>query len=232
MSNIFPFKSPIPDYKLPPFVPVLATVNAIDRDATITANNANKIPPDTSYATSKNLIPPINDIEANTPYGTGGNNQLAVGQLGKKVISWIEFKGAGDDDGPLYITNCIIQVEQKPKIVKTNFIGKDGSVITYIGQDVYQISIEGYVDNKDGIMIYPISDVDNLLKCIASQGTTLGLNIYSPYLNLFDTGIDWIVITNYDFPQEMGGYSQQKFTIEAISDHYNDADAIASPYYL
>lgn len=150
------------------------------------------------------------------------------------VVSWIIFKDSSGKLGDLRIENCLITVTQQPKIIKTSVIGRDGTVKTYVGQDDYKIEIEGFIDNIDGIGKYPRKNVDKLLASILNQGKTLGISIESPYLKIFGNngvGIDFIVVDNYTLPQEVGGYSQQKFTISAISDYYLDTDIINSPYF-
>lgn len=187
-------------------------------------------------------LAPQSDLQKNTPYGY--SSTLASGQLGIPQVSWIDFK---DNQNNIILTigECLITVKQDINLIKTYSSGKDYSVKTYIGKKDYEIEIEGYLFNvnpngtsaggMDGI--YPAQRM-NLLQCIISnQGSNLGVNVFSPFLELFGdtvgsvvTGIDYIVITNCEFPQEEGMYSQQKFTITAVSDSINDSSIIYSPY--
>lgn len=187
-------------------------------------------------------LSPQSDLQKNTPYGY--SSTLASSQLGIPVVSWIDFK---DNNGNILLTiaECLITVKQDINLTKTYSSGKDYSVKTYIGKKDYEIEIEGYLFNvnptgtnaggMDGI--YPAQRMNILQSIISNQGTNLGINIFSPVLELFGdtvgsvvTGIDYIVITNCEFPQEEGMYSQQKFTITAVSDSINDSSVIWSPY--
>lgn len=175
------------------------------------------------------MLNPKTDLQNKTPYGVQTN--LSVCQLGTPVISWVQFY---NDTNNLTIAECVITVNQSPNVTKTKALGKDGSVKTYIGKNDYEITIEGYLFNltAPGIEgVYPTQRMNMLQSFLNNQGNTFGIQIYSPYLELFDnTGIQWVVITNVEFPQEEGMYSQQKFTIDCISDSYNDAALLYSPY--
>lgn len=187
---------------------------------------------------------PNSDLQTNNPYGY--SSTLATGQLGIPVISWIDFF---DNSGNklLTIAECLITVKQGTNLVKTYSSGKDYSVKTYIGRKDFDITIEGYLFNvnADGtsaassIGIYPADRMNSLQSIIANQGVNLGINIFSPYLELFGdyvgnyvTGIDYIVINSCDFAQEEGMYSQQKFTLQCVSDSINDSAILYSPYYI
>jgi hypothetical protein len=182
------------------------------------------------------------DLRTGKPFGID-NNYGGLGQtnLGVPSISWITFKNfiVNGQNVPLQISECLITVSQKPRIIKTYCVGKDGSIPTYIGLDDYEIEIEGFIFNvnADGTSaanmegIYPNTRVTTLLRALAQQGQTYGLNVQCPKLDLFgDSGIDYIIITKLEIPEEEGQYSQQKFTINAISNSLNDGYSIYSPY--
>lgn len=192
-------------------------------------------------------LSPRTDLQNSTPYGY--STTLASGQLGIPVTSWISFlRNAGpptEDNIILTIAECLITVSQKPKVIKTYSVGKDYSVKTYIGKEDYEIEIEGYLFNikADGSSsagiegIYPADRMNTLQTILGNQGQNLGINVFSPVLELFGdvvgryvSGINSIVVTNSEFPQEEGMYSQQKFTISAVSDSLSDSDIIYSPY--
>jgi hypothetical protein len=137
------------------------------------------------------------------------------------------------------ISECLITVGQKPMIAKQNAIGSDGNIKTYMGQDDYEIAIEGHLFNinpNEGQ--FPFKKMNYLQKIINSQANTLGIKIECPYLKLFGpidssgepVGINYLVITDCEFPQEVGGYSQQKFKLTCISDSYPDTNNLYSAY--
>lgn len=197
-------------------------------------------------------LSPKSDLENKNPYGLGNGQTLATGQLGIPVTDWIDFFDSSGNK-ILTIVECMITVTQNPKVSRSYSVGKDYSVKTFIGMDDYNITIEGYIFNvnKDGTSagnltgIYPADRVKTLLGLMANQGFNYGISVYSPYLTLFGdspsnpnqsgqkyylTGIDRLVITNIDIPQEEGGYSQQKFSISAISDSAKDINILYAAY--
>jgi hypothetical protein len=185
------------------------------------------------------FTPLTTDLQNKTPFSIPYSD-LGKTQLGVPAISWITFNDfiVNGQNIPLQISECLISVTQRPRVTKSYCVGKDTSTKTYIGLDDYEINIEGYIYNVsiDGSAtnmegIYPIGRVDALLRALAQQGRTYGLSVDSPKLNIFgDSGIDYIVITDLQLPEEEGQYSQQKFSITAISDSLNDAHSIYSPY--
>lgn len=187
------------------------------------------------------------DYQTKSPFGNY-EGTLGTSQLGIPTICWIDFYDQHIDPLTnavtyikiLSISECLVAVEQNPRINKTYCLGKDGSTKTYIGMDDYNILIDGFVFNvnDDGTSagnmegVYPKDRMNKLQHLIQNQGSTYGIKIYCPYLEQFgETGIQFIVVTKSSFPQEEGGYSQQKFQITAISDSFNDLDSLYSPYF-
>lgn len=125
----------------------------------------------------------------------------------------------------LYLDKCIIKVKQKKNIISTPIIGRDYEVKEYIGLRDYDIQIDGTIATfLNGV--YPIDDVKMLRTYL-----TLPVPIFvtCPFLNeLF--GIDHIVINDFNFPQNEGGISYQKFSINAINDDITDSDIILNTY--
>ena len=235
-----------------PYVPILIPFEKKEQEenfiqVSVTTEQPSLIPP------NNRKIDSIDEgIQPDANYGKYYNDyniaNVPTGNLGtNKAISWITFfanlESTTDNiDRSITITDCLITVSQDPIIVKQNSIGSDGTVKTYIGQDDFKIQIEGNIHNitaSEGI--YPNGAMIALQNILNDQGINFGIIVDSPYLNMFGsnnytksidnvTGINFLVITNCEFPQEEGGYSRQKFTITAISDYYNDLDKIYSPY--
>lgn len=233
--NVFPFFEPtaIAPPGQPISIPYEATLNIIEAGVKKEALKSQKLIVNDSFV--KPYLPPVSDFDASSPYGI--DQSMPYSQLGEKVISWIDF--IKNDTFPaetlLTIAECIITVNQRPRITKQYTIGADGSVKTYIGQDDYEITIEGYIFNNSGDGtaaaydgVYPRKRMDTFQEIINGQGSTLGIRVYSPYLDLYD--IDFLVVSICEFPQEEGGYGQQKFNLVCQSDTYADSDKIYSPY--
>lgn len=232
IPNPFPYASPANYLNDIPFVPYEAVSNSNEvkfrkAEAETQVISIQKNPPYT----------PTPDIDLSKPYGSQ-DLSLRTSSLGLPVISYVEFTDyILKNREPLCITNCLITVEQSPRVIKTYVIGKDKSIKTYIGQEDYTISISARIENTfyngqkytqtEGI--YPREQVDMLVKIVKEQGSELGISIKSPHLEIY--GINRIVVTNINLEEEEGRYGSQKVTITAIDDSYYE-DSIYSPYYL
>lgn len=140
-------------------------------------------------------------------------------ELGTAVMSDLDIQGGSytDEAGvqrgftAMQSDTVLFNVTMSKNIITTSIMGRSGTVKEYISDGDYQIKIQGILTGKNGV--HP-ADKKAQLKAILDA--PIALNINSKYLN--DLGIYSIVVTEYEFPQEMGGYSQQVFSITAISD--------------
>lgn len=168
----------------------------------------------------------------NNPY-SGKINQTSVtdkvlykSQLGTPVftnltfksVSWVDpITGISTSTKELTFDMVLLTVSQAKKIVKTEIQGRNGTVKEYIGDDDYQISINGIITGggnyPGGNGHYPVEAVRDL-KVLLNAPVTLP--VVCDYLLNLD--IHNIVVTDYAFAQEPGGYSKQAFTINGISD--------------
>ena len=105
----------------------------------------------------------------------------------------------------------LLTVSQAKKIVKTEIQGRNGSVKEYIGDDDYQIQINGVITGNNGH--YPAEKVSQLKQILNAP---VAIPIASTYLN--NLGIHVIVVDSYQLDQDAGGYSYQKFSISCMSD--------------
>lgn len=70
---------------------------------------------------------------------------------------------------------------------------------------------EGIVVGENGR--HPFNAVSDLKKVLDAP---IALRVFSNYLA--NLGVFSLVVQSYEFPQEAGGYSQQRFSISAVSD--------------
>jgi hypothetical protein len=105
-------------------------------------------------------------------------------------------------------------VNQSKNIVTTQIQGRNGTVKEYIGMGDYGIIINGIITTKNGNGHYPIDEVRDLKLMLNANKP---IKVASTYLQNLD--IKTIVIKDYEFAQETGGYSYQKFSITAMSDN-------------
>lgn len=121
----------------------------------------------------------------------------------------------------LSFESVLFEVHNRKNIIMTPIQGRDGTVKEYIGGGDYEITCRGaitgnngnYPDKKAGASGDRVNTVDSLRAALESN---IELSINSWYLTQF--GIYKIVITEYNFYQEEGQYSTQRFTFTAYSD--------------
>jgi len=116
---------------------------------------------------------------------------------------------------PLTLINFLLRCSMTKKIVKTEIPGRNGTIKEFIGEDDWQITINGLMVADNGV-----STMDEIIsyKNILTANSLLPLSIpvVCTYLNNLD--IFNIVIEDFTLEQDPGGYSQQRFTINALSD--------------
>jgi hypothetical protein len=91
----------------------------------------------------------------------------------------------------------------------------DGSVVEFIGLDDFNIEINGRLTGK---YLEDLSLDVELLKVIMDYSGSI--KITSKHLQ--NLGINNLIIASYGIPQNEGGITTQYFTINAISDSYNE----------
>lgn len=144
--------------------------------------------------------------------------EKGVSKLGTPVLSNLEIKGITyTKEGVKYTLKTIVLetilmiVSQTKNIITTSIQGKNGTVKEYIADGDYVINIKGILTAPNGV--YPLNDVAQLKLALDAQ---ISLEITSWYLQ--NLGVNFLTITDYTIPQEMGKYSNQSFEINALSD--------------
>jgi hypothetical protein len=154
------------------------------------------------------------------PEGELADPAMYLSALGTPVVADIVFEGGTytDDETGRQITfqsvtlaTVLVSMSQPKRIIRTEIQGRDGSVKEYIGMDDYQVTIQGVITGANGV--YPFQAVAELHKILKAPIT---IPVVSAYLQLFD--IFSLVVVDFSFDQEPGGYSKQNFIINAISD--------------
>jgi len=128
-----------------------------------------------------------------------------------KANYYYDLKGIATPFYPIRIDTVLLTVSRSKRIVKTELQGYDGTVKEYIGADDYQITANGVLNI--GEHVYPQSAVE-LLKTICNIPDQIPVT--SKFLEIF--GIDYVVITDFNFDEQRGNRSEQAFTITMISD--------------
>lgn len=156
----------------------------------------------------------------NVPKGIDRDKPLYKGELGTDVYSNLDISGVTYTSNTgaqttiqgITLDTVLFNVSQSKNVLKTNIQGSDGGTVKeYIGQGDYNVDIALIVTGANGV--YPFDTVAQLKRLLDAP---VALKVNSYYLN--NLGIYNIVIENYNFPQEPGGYSQQPVNIQAVSD--------------
>jgi hypothetical protein len=170
--------------------------------------------------TTTPVIKNDNPYVGKIPTGVDPDPAMYLSPLGTPVVADIVFEGGTytDDETGRQITfetitlaTVLVNMNQPKRIVLTPIQGRDGSVKEYIGMDDYQITIQGVITGPNGT--YPMREVAALHAMLKAPIT---IPVVSAYLQLFD--IFNIVVVDFSFDQEPGGYSKQNFVLNAISD--------------
>lgn len=170
--------------------------------------------------TSTPVIKNDNPYIGRIPEGVLPDPAMYMSSLGTPVVADIVFQGGTytDDQTGKQITfdeitlaTVLVTVSQPKRVIRTEIQGRNGSVKEYIGMDDYQVTINGIITGTNGT--FPFQEVAALHNVLKAPIT---LPVVSAYLQLFD--IFNLVIIDFSFDQEPGGYSKQSFVINAISD--------------
>lgn len=141
---------------------------------------------------------------------------VALSLLGTPLLDVIQVEAGVTPKGRAYeaydfITDPLIDIQRRKRIVETHLHGGDGSVIEQIGKENWQIKLRGLVWGSDGK--YPYDLVDQLQRLCDLDAS---LSVSSKLLNVF--GITNLVITDYGFPPIQSFPDTQPYEITAISD--------------
>ena len=159
------------------------------------------------------------DYSGKIPQTTNRDQPLYTSALSTPVNTDLTFKGGTviQDDGShvsfkdVTLQAVLVTVSQVKRIVQTEIQGRPGTVKEYIGMGDYNITIDGTIAGGNGR--YPADEVRTLKTAL---DVTAPIDVVSRYLQALD--IHAVVISDYTLDQEPGGYSQQRFTINCISD--------------
>lgn len=155
----------------------------------------------------------------NIPQGATPDSPLSTSVLNTPVYSNIHFLDVEytDNQGRVVTTNgkiydaVLITVSQAKKIITTEIQGRDGTVKEYIGLDDYQVVVNGILTGANGVR--PVDEIAQLKKMLDAP---VRIDVACAYLQ--DLGIHSLVVMDYTFEQQAGGYSYQTFSITFKSD--------------
>ena len=166
-------------------------------------------------------IPVIkNSFDGRIDQATNQDTPLYISEMVTPVFVNLKFMATPWNDryhdkhgmSPEMIFNTVLcSISQTKKIVETEILGLEGAISEYIGLNPYDITINGIITGSN--RHYPAAEVKTLNEIISIPD---GIDVSSSFLNMF--GIHRIIITDCELSQEAGRYSQQAFTIRAISD--------------
>lgn len=155
----------------------------------------------------------------NVPQGVEKDAPLSTSVLNTPVYSNIHFLDVEytDNQGRVITTNgkiydaVLITVTQAKKIIRTEIQGRNGTVKEYIGDDDYQVVVNGILTGTNGV--HPVDEIIQLKKMLDAP---VAIDVACAYLQ--NLGIQSLVVMDYTFEQQAGGYSYQTFSITFNSD--------------
>lgn len=118
-------------------------------------------------------------------------------------------------DSITFVT-VLCTVHQSKNIITTSINNRPGTVKEYIGLGDYEVTINGIITGENGKM--PEQEIQALKRMLDAP---VAIPVTSRFLNLL--GIYYLVVKDYDIPQEPGGISTQPYTIECLSDEQYQA---------
>lgn len=160
--------------------------------------------------------------------GVNRDKPLYKSKLGTPVYSDItipEFTYTIDDKSytvpEIKLYSVLLVVNSAKNIVKTPIQGLNGTIKEYISDSDDSVTITGTITGSNGN--YPYEEVNNLHRLLSAP---VAFKIVSKFLQNLD--IDTLVIESAEIPQEEGGYSYQKFTINCVTDFPVELNIISS----
>ena len=158
---------------------------------------------------------------ADLPIGTSDLGTPYYSDLTIKKGSYTDNNNNTQQFSGMQLVTVIMTVNQSKNIITTAIQGMDGTVKEYIGMGDYDVTINGIITptqqvgtaNVPANGVYPKNNVTILKRILDAP---VPLQVTSWYLQML--GIYSLVVKDYNIPQIQGGYSQQPFTIHALSD--------------
>lgn len=117
-------------------------------------------------------------------------------------------------DGKIKIKTleAVIEVSGSNEVIATPLTGRPGTVKEFVANKDFEVVISGSF-HGEGPGIYPITDVENLIKLLQGQQS---VEVVSDHLKMF--GITDLVIKSYTVNQVIGFTNRQTYKIMAVSD--------------
>jgi hypothetical protein len=160
-----------------------------------------------------------NPYDGKVPQDITRDKPLYMSTLGTPVVSDITFKGrtyinnAGKSVtfADVRLETVLLVVSQSKKIELTEIAGRNGTVKEYISDGDYEVAVNGIITGPNGH--HPAEEVRALKNMLDAS---VEIEVVSRYLQNLD--IYNLVVKDYAFQQEAGGYAYQGFTINCLSD--------------
>lgn len=165
-----------------------------------------------------NATPP-NDYKGKIDPYTAKDRVLYKSSLGTPVFTDLTFEEVrySVNDGTIrrvpdiVLQTVLITVSQSKNIITTQIQGRNGTVKEYIGMGDYEVTINGIITGQNGH--YPIDEVYALKQMLDAPVAIPATSWYLQNLDIYS-----LIVKDYAFDQEPGGYSKQNFTINCWSD--------------
>lgn len=162
---------------------------------------------------------PLNGSMASDGFTTLSGDKSKLGTYVYTNLIFPATNGySGTDNNPgipatprIVINDCLVKVSQTKRLVTTDIQGRDQSVVEYIGMSNYVVQVTGRLTGD--YKINPKQETRDLKNLLTLPQPLVVVSWW-----LQNLGIDWLVITDFEFPQTEGEYSTQYFSFNAFSD--------------
>lgn len=109
------------------------------------------------------------------------------------------------------LQSALLVVTQAKNIVRTQMVGRNGTVKEYIADGDFEVSVEGAITGPD--LVFPEDAVRDLHEVLRAP---IALEVVSRHLNALD--ITRLVVVQYSFPQEQARFSSPRYQFSCLSD--------------
>jgi len=141
---------------------------------------------------------------------------VSISPLGTPVFSDLSIAGGtysvngnSVSYNPINVPDTMFVMKKRKRIITTSINGATSDVLEYTGSESAQISctVKIYGSNLN----YPLNDMDNFYLMLESNQP---IQINSWYLNQVE--IYYVVITDYELPQQTGNISDQQIKFNMV----------------
>lgn len=128
--------------------------------------------------------------------------------------------GEDDTTPEIELEIAVISLSAQKRVIKTPILNQKGSIKEIVGQNDYNVSINGVLVGQFGFPtiedLQRAKPVDTMRDLIEIAEAKISVKIVCDYLNNF--GVERLMIESFSFPQNLDNMNLQSFTLTCSSD--------------